>query len=144
MNGFFEYEYLKFKKNLLKNLVALANSEGKMSEEEFKYIYKVGERYELKPRHIDSILAKKEEIQPVIPTTHEARLNQLYDFIQAMFAHGIDKGKDTTYLKKLIVTFGFREELSDVLIDYFKQRPHIEGDWEKLVQVARDFNLNQP
>lgn len=143
MKGFFEYEYLNFKKDYLKNLVAVANSEGKMSEEEFKYIYKVGERYELKPRHVDSILAKKDELQPNVPTSHESRLNQLYDFVQAMFANGIDEDKDITYLKKLILTFGFKEELSEELIHYYKQKPHLENEWKVFVDKATAFNLGK-
>jgi hypothetical protein len=141
MKGFFEYEYLKFKKEHLKNVVAVANSSGKMNEEEFKYIYKVGERYELKPKHVDSILAKKEELVPSVPTSHESRINQLYDFINAMFSNTIDENKDITYLKKLTQTFGFKEELADLLIKYHKESPHLDGDWEALVVEAKQYNL---
>jgi hypothetical protein len=141
MKGFFEYEYLKFKKEYLKNLVAVANSTGKMSEEEFKYIYKVGERYELKPKHVDSILARKEELVPNVPTSHESRINQLYDFINAMFSNTIDENKDITYLKKLTQTFGFKEALAEILIRYYKATPHLEGEWEKLVEEAKEYNL---
>ncbi|HYG39293.1 MAG TPA: hypothetical protein VD908_11765 [Cytophagales bacterium] len=141
MTGFFEYEYLKFKKDHLKNLVALANSEGKMSEEEFKYLYKVGERYELKPKHIDSILAKKEEIAPAIPTAHKARVNQLYDFIQTMFLNGISTDKDIEYLKKLVVTFGFKEEFTDSLIKFYNERPHFDEEWDAFQNDSKKFNL---
>lgn len=141
MKGFFEYEYLKFKKDHLKTFVAIANAEGKMSEEEFNYIYKVGERYELKPRHIDSILANKEEVKPLIPTSHESRVNQLYDFIRAIFVNSISEEKDLDYLKKLVVTFGFKEEFSDRLIKYYNERPHLEEEWLVFLQEAKRFNI---
>jgi hypothetical protein len=112
-----------------------------MNEEEFKYIYKVGERYELKPKHADSILGKKEELLPNVPTSHESRIVQLYDFINAMFSNAIDEDKDLTYLKKLTQTFGFKEELSELLIKYHKESPHGDEDWQKLVQSAKEYNL---
>ena len=53
MIGFFEYQYLKFKKNHLKNLVALASVDGHIHEDEIAYLYKIGDKYQLKPQQIE-------------------------------------------------------------------------------------------
>ena len=42
MIGFFEYQYLKYKKNHLKNLVALAAIDGHVHKNEIDYLYKIG------------------------------------------------------------------------------------------------------
>jgi replication initiation and membrane attachment protein DnaB len=70
MIGFFEYQYLKFKKNHLKNLVALAAIDGHIHEDEIAYLYKIGEKYKLKPQQIKKIIDQKDVTEPEIPEPH--------------------------------------------------------------------------
>jgi len=60
MIGFFEYQYLKYKKNNLKNLVAMAAIDGHIHEDEIAYLHKIGEKYQLKPQQIKKILENRE------------------------------------------------------------------------------------
>ncbi len=48
MIGFFEHQYLSYKKNHIKNLLALAKVDGHMHEKEEALLYKIGRRYGLK------------------------------------------------------------------------------------------------
>ena len=52
MMGFFEHQYLSYKKNHIKNLLALAKADGHMHPKEEAFLYKIGERYGLKDRQV--------------------------------------------------------------------------------------------
>jgi hypothetical protein len=48
MIGFFEHQYLSYKKNHIKNLLALSKADGHMHEKEVDMLFKIGKRYGLK------------------------------------------------------------------------------------------------
>ena len=60
MIGFFEYQYLKFKKNHLRNLVALAKIDGHVDDTEIEFLYEIGKKYGLKEKQISEVLASEE------------------------------------------------------------------------------------
>ena len=95
MIGFFEYQYLKYKKNHLKNLVAMAAIDGHIHEDEINYLYQIGEKYQLKPQQIKRILDKREEIEPEIPEHVETAVRPGLAYtrlrLQRADGHGIER-----------------------------------------------------
>ena len=47
MIGFFEHQYLSYKKNHIKNLLALAKADGLMHPKEEALLYKIAKRYQI-------------------------------------------------------------------------------------------------
>jgi uncharacterized tellurite resistance protein B-like protein len=60
MIGFFEHQYLSYKKNHIKNLLALAKVDGHMHETEEALLYKIGKRYGLKDRQVKELVDSNE------------------------------------------------------------------------------------
>ena len=56
MRGFFESQYVSFKKRHLKNLIALAQTDGEFHDTEKNTIITIGKRYGLKEKQIEGEL----------------------------------------------------------------------------------------
>ncbi len=142
MIGFFEYQYLKFKKNHLKNLVALAAADGHIHEDEVKYLYKIGEKYQLKPLQIKRILEERESAEPDIPEHHHQKVALLYDLIGMMMADNVIEDAEMDFCKKMVVKFGYKESLIGEMIDLFKKGIEDTEIWEKFLLSAEQHRLS--
>ena len=63
MIGFFENQYLSYKKDHIKSLMALAKADGFVHEKERGVIFKIGKRYGLKERQIKTIMESNEKFK---------------------------------------------------------------------------------
>lgn len=142
MIGFFEYQYLKYKKNHLKNLVALAAIDGHIHEDEISYLYKIGEKYQLKPQQIKKILDDRENIDPDIPEQHHQKVALLYDLIGMMMADNIIEDSEMEFCKKMFRKFGYKELLIDDMIDLHRQGIDDTEVWEEFLEHAEVHRLN--
>ncbi|HNP17802.1 MAG TPA: hypothetical protein PKL31_05155 [Fulvivirga sp.] len=121
MIGFFEHQYLSFKKNHLRNLIALAKADGQLHPDEEKMIYKIGDKYGLKDRQIASLLRSKKKLEPHVPEEHNSKMDQLYDVVMMVYADGIVEDSEVAFCKDLVNQFGYKEEMVAWLISIFDQ-----------------------
>ena len=142
MIGFFEYQYLKFKKNHLKNLVALAAIDGNIHKDEIDYLYKIGEKYQLKPQQIKKILDEKAQIEPEIPEPHHQKVALLYDLIGMMMADNVIEESEMEFCKKMFKKFGYKDLLIDEMIDLYRQGINDTDAWEEFLEKAENYRLN--
>ena len=142
MIGFFEYQYLKHKENHLKNMVALAAIDGHIHEDEIAYLYKIGEKYQLKPEQIQHILDHQEEIELEIPEPHHQKVALLYDLVGMMMADDIIEEAELAYCKKMFRRFGYKDKLIDEMIQLYQQGVDDIEAWEKFLEHAENFRLN--
>lgn len=142
MKGFFEHEYLAYKKNHMSNLVALARVDGSFDAEESEFLMKIGIKYGLKPKHIASILSSKKELIPTIPTSHEKKMEQLHDLVGMMLADGKVKADEITFCESMAALFGFQTQVIHKLISH---RQHNFSDfeaWNNLLEEAQQLKVN--
>lgn len=142
MIGFFEYQYLKFKKNHLTNLVALAAIDGSIHKDEIDYLYKIGEKYQLKPQQIKKILDEKKQIEPEIPEPHHQKVALLYDLIGMMMADNVIEESEMEFCKRMFKKFGYKDLLIDEMIDLYRQGIDDTDTWEEFLEKAEHYRLN--
>ncbi len=142
MIGFFEYQYLKYKKNHLKNLVALASVDGHIHEDEITYLYKIGKKYQLKPQQIKKILDQKEQIEPEIPEPHHQKVALLYDLVGMMMADNVIEDEEMEFCKKMFKKFGYKELLIDEMVDLHRQVVDNTDAWEEFLKRAKTLRMN--
>ena len=142
MIGFFEYQYLKYKKNHLKNLVALAGIDGHIHEDEIAYLYKIGEKYQLKPQQIKKILDNREEIEPEIPEQHHQKVALLFDLVGMMMADNVIEDAEMEFCKRMFLKFGYKEMLIDEMIDLYRQGVDDNDEWEEFLSRAENQRIN--
>lgn len=142
MIGFFEYQYLKFKKNHLKNLVALAAIDGNIHQNEIDYLYKIGEKYQLKPQQIQKILDEKENIEPDIPEAHHQKVALLYDMVGMMMADNVIEASEMEFCRKMFKKFGYKDQLINEMIDLHKKGVNDVDAWEEFLEKTENYRLN--
>ncbi len=142
MIGFFEYQYLKYKKNHLKNMVAMAAIDGHIHEEEIAYLYRIGEKYQLKSKQIKRILDNREEIEPEIPEHHHQKVALLYDLVGMMMADNIIEDAEVEFCKRMFRKFGYKDILIDEMIDLYRQGIDDTEVWEEFLERSETYKLN--
>ena len=142
MIGFFEYQYLEFKKNHLKNLVALASVDGHIHEREIKYLYEIGEKYQLKPQQIKKILEQKEQIEPNIPDQHHHKIALLYDLVGMMMADNVIEDTEMEFCKRMVQKFGYKDFLIDEMINLYRQGVDDTEAWEEFLERSKSHRVH--
>lgn len=140
MIGFFEYQYLKFKKKHLENLVALAQVDGEFHETERKFLFEIGLKYKLKPHQIEAVIEHGKTSKPRIPKSYPEKMAQLYDTVGMMLADGVIEESEMTFCRDIFKQYGMHEDLIQEMIDaYQKGGIGEQDDWDKFLEKHRPF-----
>lgn len=142
MRGFFEYQYLKFKKNHMRQLVAMAKSDGFVHPTELELLYKVGNNIGLKDWQVKNILESEESHELEIPKTHEQRMSQLYDMVKMMLADGIIEDREMEFCENIFEKMGYQKSLIQKLIKYYDSLDQDEESWNRVLEESRTAILN--
>jgi len=138
--GFFEHQYLAYKKKHLKNLIALARIDEEFHESELKLIYKLGRKYGLKDRQMDRIISDSKDYELYIPEQHDERMSQLYDLMLLVYADGVVEEREVNFCKVIAKKFGYDALIISWLIDLFeKGEEDVDRNWEEYVEIAEEF-----
>jgi uncharacterized tellurite resistance protein B-like protein len=139
MIGFFEYQYLRFKKNHLRSLVALAKADGHFHDKEKDYLYRIGEKYQLKPQQIKRIIEEQGAADIQVPPDHHKKVAFLYDTVGMMLADGMIDEKEMDFCRNIFSRFGYREDLISTMISAHESGGLEEPmEWEAFVEKVKD------
>jgi len=138
MKGFFEHQYLSYKKNHIKNLLALAKADGFIHEKEEKMLYKIGKRYGLKDRQIKELVDSKEKFQINVPDNHHDKMNVLYDLMLMVYADEVVEKGEISFVEDVVKKFGMKKEIVKWLLNevFDKGTPPRADDWSDLKEEA--------
>lgn len=137
MIGFFEHQYLSYKKNHIQNLLALAKADGHVHDKEEELLFRIGKRYGLKERQVKEIIQNKEKYKVIIPDNHYDRMNVLYDLLLMIFADDVVDAQEVEFFEDAVEVFGMKKEMAMWLIGIFQRqgRPLAE-EWEEIIKEA--------
>src|SRR5688572_28246862 len=121
MIGFFEHQYLSYKKNHIKNLLALAKADGHMHPKEEKLLYKIGKRYSLKDRQIKTLIDSNEKYEIIVPDNHNDKMNLLYDLVLMVYADDVVDKHEVEFCENTVTRFGMKKELVKWLLQEFEK-----------------------
>jgi uncharacterized tellurite resistance protein B-like protein len=140
MIGFFEHQYLSFKKNHIRNLLSLAKTDGDMHPKEEELLFKIGRRYGLKDRQIKNIIDSKEPHTIIIPDNHNDKMNLIYDLL--LMIHADDKvvKNEVSFVEDAVNKFGMKKEMVGWLLEVFEQKgtPPPPDEWEDIKLEAKE------
>lgn len=138
MIGFFEHQYLSYKKNHIKNLLALAKVDGHMHEKEEALLYKIGKRYGMKDRHVKLLIDTDEKYEINVPDNHNDRMNLLYDLVLMVYADDVVDKHEIEFCEEAVHQFGMKKELVGWLLSEFKRgTPPPPDEWEEIKREAK-------
>jgi uncharacterized membrane protein YebE (DUF533 family) len=145
MIGFFEHQYLSYKKNHIKNLLALAKADGHIHEKEAQLLFKIGSGYGMKDWQVQNLVDSKEKFELNIPDNYNDRMNLLYDLILMVFADEVVEKKEIAFCEDVAKRFGMKKEVVKWLLDIFeKSVPPRTDEWMEIKEEARKkFSLKK-
>jgi len=141
MNGFFEHQYLSYKKNHIKNLLALAKADGHVHEKEVKMLVKIGKRYGLKERQVKELIDSKEKYEVNVPDNFNDKMNILFDLTLMVWADGVVEKKEIEFCEGLVKKFGLKKGVVSWLLDEVFAKGAIppEEDWADIKKEAKSM-----
>lgn len=145
MIGFFEHQYLAYKKNHIRNLLALARADGSMHAQEEALLYKIGRRYGLRDRQIKNIIESDEKHTVQIPDNHNDKMNLIYDLLLMIHADEKVVPNELEFLETTVKKFGMKEDMVHWLLEIFDKKgtPPPPDDWEEIKTEAKQkFSLS--
>jgi uncharacterized membrane protein YebE (DUF533 family) len=138
MIGFFEHQYLSYKKNHINNLLALAKADGHMHPKEEKLLYKIGKRYGLKDRQVKALVDSNEKHVMNVPDNHNDKMNLLYDLILMVYADDVVDKHEIEFCEDAVKKFGMKKELVRWLLSVFeKGTPPPADEWDEIKEEAK-------
>lgn len=139
MIGFFEHQYLSYKKNHIKNLLALAKVDGHIHEKEEKLLYKIAKRYGLKDRQVKELVESKEKYKVNVPDNHNDKMNLLYDLLLMIYADDVVDKHEVEFFEDAVKKFGFKKDTVKWLLSVFKKgTPPPADEWEEIKREAKN------
>jgi len=139
MIGFFEHQYLSYKKNHIKNLLALAKSDGHMHPKEEILLYKIAKRYGLKDRQVKELVEVDEKYEVIVPDNHNDKMNLLYDLILMVYADEVVDKHEIEFCEEAVKNFGMKKELVSWLMKEFERgTPPPPDEWEEIKKQAKE------
>lgn len=138
MIGFFEHQYLTYKKNHIRNLLALANADGHMHEKEVALLYKIANRYGLKDWQVAKLINSSEAYELNIPDNHNDKMNVLYDLILMVYADEVVEDREIKFCEDVARRFGLRKEIVGWLLEVFTMgTPPPQEEWIEIKEIAK-------
>ncbi len=137
MIGFFEHQYLTYKRNHIKNLLALAKVDGHVHAKEEKLLFKIGKRYGLKERQVKELIESKEKFKMNVPDNHNDRMNLLYDLLLMIYADDVVDKHEIDFFQEAVKKLGMKKEMAKWLIDEFEGGAPPKGEeWDLIKHDA--------
>ena len=139
MIGFFEHQYLSYKKNHIKNLLALAKADGFIHEKEEKMLFKIGRRYGLKDRQIQTLVDSDEKFKIIVPDNHQDKMNLLYDLMLMVYADGVVEKREIAFCEAMVKKFGMKKDVVKWLLTevFEKGTPPRADEWDEMKKEAK-------
>lgn len=138
MVSIFEKQEVKTAKAHVRNLVALAKSDGVLSKSEVECIFKIGLKKGLSKDKVRQII-KSETSEYSIPTTMEGVFEQLYDIVLVVLADGIVKDKEITFAANIAEQFGIRTTVKELLIVRMIQDVEMGKEKAEIFEDSKPF-----
>ncbi len=140
MIGFFEHQFLSYKKNHIKNLLALAKADGFVHEKEIAVIQKIGKKYGLKERQVSLLIESDEKFVLNVPNNHYDKMNLLYDLILVVLADGVIAKNEIAFCEDVVKKFGMKKDVVKWLLDevFDKGIAPTQEIWEELRDEAKE------
>jgi uncharacterized membrane protein YebE (DUF533 family) len=139
MIGFFEHQYLSYKKNHIKNLLALAKADGHMHPKEEALLYKIAKRYGLKDRQVKTMVDAAEKFEVNVPDNHNDKMNLLYDLVLMVYADDVVDKHEIQFCEQVVKSFGMKKDLVSWLLNEFERgTPPPPDEWEEIKRVAKE------
>lgn len=103
------------------SLYCLVVSDDNVHPKELEMLYKIGIEYGISENEINAIVLQPNNAL-VAPNTIEEKVAYLFNLTRIAYADGKIVPEERSLIIKYAIKFGFPEEKSDLLVDYFYEK----------------------
>lgn len=100
----------------IRNLVALACSDGNLDKNEMELISRIGLNGGLEPEELKRIFNRPESVKFYAPDSFKERFEQLYDMVMVMMIDGEFHQNEVALCKMTAIKLGFKHEVIDIIV----------------------------
>jgi uncharacterized membrane protein YebE (DUF533 family) len=136
MTSFFEHQRTSFKRNYIRNLIALASSDGNLDWEERMLIMQIGMRRGLKEWQIAELLEEKTKHEFFIPDAVGNRMNLLYDLMQIVYADGKVTSNEIAFVSNILNALQLPADVVEELMNLFETRTPSPAEWNDFIETV--------
>ncbi len=101
----------------IRNLIALASSDGQLDESELKLIAQISTKVGLSPNELDRILKRPNSVDFIIPNSFNERIEQLYDMVLVMMIDTEIHENEIALCKLTAIKLGFKHQIVDKMVN---------------------------
>lgn len=134
MTTFFEHQRTSFKRNYLKNLIALAAADGHLDPEERDMIVTIGLKRGLKLWQIEGLLADPGAHTLFLPESIANRMNLLYDIMLIIYADHEVNAKELEFITSVVKAFQLPDSTVDELLKLFELEAPSTTTWREFTE----------
>ena len=138
MTSFFEHQRTSYKRNYLRNLIALASSDGSLDWEEKMLIQTIGIRRGLKEWQINELLEETIKHEFFIPDSMNNRMNLLYDVMQIVYADGKVTKSEMSFVTNIIKALQLEHAIVQDLLNLFETHTPTPVEWNDFMESVMD------
>jgi uncharacterized tellurite resistance protein B-like protein len=138
MTSFFEHQRYSYKRNYLRNLIALASSDGNLDWEEKMLIRTIGLRRDLKDWQINELLDDTTKHEFFIPDSVSNRMNLLYDVMQIVYADGKVTKSEIAFVTNIINALQLEPAVVEELLSLFETHTPTVVEWNDFMETMMD------
>ena len=145
MTSFFEHQRTSYKRNYLRNLIALASSDGELGPEERQMILGIGQKRGLKPWQVEALLDELAAYEVFLPESIGNRMNMLYDLMQIIYADDYVDIKELEFLANIVEAFQLHPDVTVQLTMLFEKGTPTHEVWREFVEeISAGVMQGQP
>ncbi|MEM7108191.1 MAG: hypothetical protein AAF519_08185 [Bacteroidota bacterium] len=106
-------------KSHIKNLMALAMADGKMTLEEEHVLFSIAHRMGMSNEELELIKSNPEAIEFKTPNSYGEKIEQIYDFLSLISVDGSIDDEEVELCRSLALKFDLAPRIIDDLLDKF-------------------------
>ena len=106
----------KKRKSYFKNLIRVAAADGRIDENEFKYIVGLAQKNNISQSEITTVMKNPGKIKFTPPESMRERFDQMYDLVSVILVDGEVYPNEVRICKILAQELGFEEGIVDELL----------------------------
>lgn len=143
MTSFFEHQRASFKRNYIRNLIALASTDGQLDIEERNLIMTIGLRRGLKEWQVNELLEDTTKHVFFVPDSLGNRMNLLYDIMQIVYADGVVTQSEIGFVKNILKSLDLDEEIMVDILNLFDNGTPTIPEWNDFMESVVDARSNR-
>ena len=140
MTSFFEHQRTSYKRSYVRNLIALASTDGTLDPEEKMLIYTIGARRGLKDWQIAELLEDTTSHTFFIPESVGNRMNLLYDVMQIVYADGRVTATEHAFVTNIINALSLEPQIVQELLNLFELRTPTILEWNDFIESVAEID----